>query len=87
MKTGSFEQSRVETRKWVKIIWSECASDNLNCADFTTQSQAQAKYEYCADKISRANSHIWGKDKVKSLDIYWLDGDKDGMVCEALPVS
>lgn len=83
-KTGSIEQSRVETKKGVKIIWSDCASNNLNCADFKTQPEAQAKYEYCADKIASDNI---GTDKsaVKKLDIYGLDGDKDGTVCEALP--
>lgn len=83
-KTWSIEQSRVETKKWVKIIWSECNSNNYNCADFKTQPDAQEKYEYCADKIASDNI---GTDKsaVKKLDIYGLDGDKDGIVCEALP--
>lgn len=87
IKTASFEDSRVETKKWVKIIWSDCISDSLNCADFSTQGEAQTRYEYCADKITAANSHIWWEDAVKSLDIYGLDGDKDGIVCEALPAS
>lgn len=83
-RTGSIEQSRVETKKWVKIIGSECNSNNLNCADFNTQLEAQEKYEYCAEKIASDNI---GTDSstVKRLDIYGLDGDKDGVVCEALP--
>jgi hypothetical protein len=85
MRTGSVTQSRVETKKGVKIIWSDCISDNLNCADFKTQPEAQTKYESCADQIARDNTHIKGKEEVKALDIYWLDGDKDGVVCEALP--
>ena len=83
-KTWSIEQSRVETKKWVKIIGSDCASNNLNCADFKIQWDAQDKYEYCADKIASDNIGT-DKDAVKRLDIYWLDGDKDGTVCEALP--
>jgi len=36
----------------------------------------------CADKIASDNN----KDKaaVRNLDVYGLDGDKDGVVCEAL---
>ncbi len=83
-RTGSLTESRVETKKWVKIIGSECNSNNLNCADFKTQPEAQEKYEYCADKI--ASDNVWtDKDAVKKLDIYGLDWDKDWTVCEALP--
>jgi hypothetical protein len=85
-RTGNIQESRVETKKWVKIIWSDCTSNNLNCSDFKTQWDAQNKYESCADKIAWDNTHIkWGKDDIKRLDIYGLDWDKDGTVCEALP--
>lgn len=86
IKTASFEQSRVETKKWVKIVWSDCITNNLNCANFATQPQAQAKYEYCANKIATNNNHV-SKDEIKNLDVYGLDGDNDGIVCEALPVQ
>jgi hypothetical protein len=84
MHTWSFTESRVQTKKWVKIIGSDCLSDNLNCSNFKTQSEAQDKYEYCADKIASQNA---GQDKaaIKRLDVFGLDGDKDGVVCEALP--
>jgi hypothetical protein len=83
-KTGSFTESRVQTKKWVKIVWSDCLSDSVNCSNFQTQSDAQNKYEYCSDKIALQND---GKDKqaIKNLDVFGLDGDKDGTVCEALP--
>lgn len=49
-----------------------------------SQPNAQAKYEQCASDIASYNQGI-DAAKVKSLDIYGLDGDKDGIVCEALP--
>lgn len=83
-RTGSLTESRVQLKKWVKVVWSDCLSDNVNCANFTTQWEAQTKYEACADKIASQNA---GKDKqaIKNLDIFGLDGDNDGIVCEALP--
>ncbi len=84
-RTGSLTESRVETKKWVKIIGSDCIGDNLNCADFKTQPDAQSKYEYCSDKIASDNSQIKDRAELNRLDVYGLDGDKDGVVCEALP--
>lgn len=83
MRTQSFEQSRVETKKWGKIIGSDCISNTLNCANFATQEDAQDKYEYCANKIASDNKN--NKESIKNLDIYGLDGDNDGIVCESLP--
>lgn len=80
-QTGSLQESRVEYKQGLKILWSDCVSDTLNCANFTTQPEAQAKYEACAAKIAADNA--WATN-VKSLDIYGLDGDNDGIVCEAL---
>lgn len=86
MKTGSFTESRVETKKWVKIIGSDCLENNLNCSDFATQEEAQAKYNYCADRIAASNE--WQtQESIKNLDIFGLDRDKDGLVCEALPAT
>ena len=48
-----------------------CAGNLYNCADFATQAAAQACYEYC---ISLGRG-----------DIHRLDGDNDGVACEALP--
>lgn len=81
-RTHSFEQSRVETKKWIKIIGSECVTDTINCAHFSTQKEAQDKYEYCAEKIAKINSY--DTYRIKNLDIYGLDGDNDGIVCEIL---
>ncbi len=84
-KTGSFSESRVELKKWVKIIWSDCVGDTVNCSNFTTQTLAQQKYSYCASQIKLHNKSITDDDQLKNLDVYGLDGDKDGIVCEHLP--
>ena len=46
-----------------------CDSDFYNCADFTTQAQAQDVFEFCG-----------GGDN----DVHQLDKDGDGVVCENL---
>ena len=48
-----------------------CERNSLNCADFNTQSTAQACYNYC---LAQTGS-----------DIHKLDGGNDGIVCESLP--
>lgn len=45
---------------------------DYNCSDFKTQPEAQAVYDRC--KVLGQN-----------MDVYHLDGDKDGIVCESLP--
>ncbi len=84
-ETGSMQESRVQTKKGVKLIGS-CVTNDLNCANFETQEEAQALYDKCAEEIKSYNSDL-GDTDVKSLDIYGLDRDKDGMVCEALKHS
>lgn len=51
-----------------------CNADqkDYNCPDFKNQPEAQQVYDRC-------------KTLGKNMDVYHLDGDKDGMVCEALP--
>jgi len=49
----------------------DCSGNIYNCSDFATHAQAQACYEYCISL---------GRD-----DIHRLDGDNDGIACEALP--
>ncbi|PID70076.1 hypothetical protein CSB37_03640 [bacterium DOLZORAL124_38_8] len=83
--TGSIEQSRVQTKNGVKLIGA-CIADDLNCSHFKTQPEAQSLYNKCAEEIKSYNAHLEGKD-VKSFDVYGLDRDKDGLVCEALPAS
>lgn len=82
--TQSFTESRVTQAKWLKIIWSDCLKDTVNCANFTTQPEAQAKYAACAAKIKSQNASA-SEDEIRNLDVFGLDGDKDGVVCEALP--
>lgn len=87
-QTGNIQESRVShTADGIKLLGS-CAipkngDGDLNCSNFTTQASAQAKYEQCAGEIASYNDGI-DTTKIKSLDIYRLDGDKDGVVCEAL---
>ncbi len=87
-ETGSYSESRVETVKdaegnSIRLITGECNRKefDLNCKDFASQEEAQAKYNYCAEIVAKNNPDI----DTKKLDIYGLDGDNDGIVCEALP--
>jgi hypothetical protein len=48
-----------------------CDTDTYNCADFETQAEAQAVYDYC--------------DGLGFGDVHRLDADGDGVVCESLP--
>lgn len=87
-KTGSYSESRVETVKdsdgnSVRVITGKCnrAEFDMNCSSFSTQGEAQAKYNECAQEIASNNPNI----DVNKLDVYGLDGDNDGIVCEALP--
>lgn len=48
-----------------------CTGPDLNCSDFATQEAAQACYDKC-------QSLGYG-------DVFRLDGDNDGIVCESLP--
>jgi len=82
-ETWSIQESRVEHKDWMKLIW-KCLSDNINCSNFATQDEAQTMYEDCANEIASYND--WVED-VKSLDVYWLDRDKDWIVCESLPAA
>ncbi len=80
--TGSVSESRVSHKKWLNIFGSDCIDNNLNCANFQTQGEAQVKYNMCADKIAADNNTT--KENVRNIDVYGLDRDKDGIVCESL---
>lgn len=85
-ETGSLSESRVESVKdndgnTLRLIGS-CVKADVNCDNFATQQDAQAMYQRCADEIEKNNPNVEGALK---LDIYGLDRDKDGIVCEALP--
>lgn len=85
----SIQESRVtHTKDGLKLMGS-CALPtkgewDLNCSNFATQAEAQAKYDQCATEIASYNQGV-DAAKVKSLDIYGLDKNKNGIVCEALP--
>ena len=87
-ETKSYSEARVETVKdadgnTIRLITGVCNSKefDLNCSSFSTQGEAQAKYQECVDTLSKDNPDV----DVAKLDVYRLDGDKDGIVCEALP--
>mgnify|MGYP003596771724 CR=1 FL=1 len=88
-ETGNIQESRVtHTKDGLKLMGS-CAlpikwEGDLNCSNFKTQGEAQAKYDQCASEIASYNQGV-DAAKVKSLDIYGLDKNKNGIVCEALP--
>ena len=72
-ETGSFEQSRVEqTEDGTWLIGDECKREKLNCSNFEYQEDAQDLFEKCGGLEN---------------DIHGLDGDNDGIVCEALPAK
>jgi FlaG/FlaF family flagellin (archaellin) len=86
--TGSVQESRVQSIKaengaTVRVFGS-CIKDEINCSAFKTRSEAQAKYDMCATEIKKNNPSITDMNK---LDIYGLDGNNNGLVCEALPAN
>ena len=87
-ETGNVQESRVQTLKGKDgtqvRVFGTCIKDDINCSAFKTQWEAQSKYDTCANEIKKNNTAITDTNK---LDIYGLDGDKDGKVCEALPIN
>ncbi len=72
IETKSLEKSKIEKTEdghW-KINDAQCQKEAINCVNFKTQKEAQEMFEYCGGTTD---------------DIYRLDGDKDGIACEALP--
>lgn len=89
-ETGSYNESRVETitdsqGNSLRLITGNCnrAEFDMNCSSFTTQNEAQEKYNECASLLSQNNPDI----NTNKLDVYGLDGDNDGIVCESLPTN
>lgn len=78
VKTGSFAASQIQRDEQGNLIPGSvdafCTAQDIdyNCDDFKTQPEAQSVYERC-------------KGLGKNMDVYRLDGDKDGTVCEARP--
>lgn len=77
-KTGSFTAAKIERDDSGNLtnVDGFCNAEQIdyNCTDFKTQPEAQSVYNRC-------------KELGKNMDIYRLDGDKDGSVCEALPAG
>lgn len=80
IETRSFKASEIQRDEKGNLLSTSidefCTQSDIdyNCADFKTQSEATTVYERC-------------QQKGKNMDVYRLDGDKDGKVCEALPVG
>jgi hypothetical protein len=76
IETKSFADSKIKRDENGDLINvdSFCASEQMdyNCTDFKTQKEAMDVYNRCSDL---------GTD----MDVFGLDGDDDGLVCESLP--
>lgn len=76
METKSFSESKIERDGTGNLINVDkfCNAEKLdyNCTDFKTQAEAMTVYKRCGELG-------------KNMDVFRLDGDKDGRVCEALP--
>jgi Excalibur calcium-binding domain len=76
IETKSFEAAKItrDEKGNLTNIDSFCQSEKIdyNCTDFKTQKEAMEVYNKCTS---------FGKN----MDAFRLDGDKDGLVCEALP--
>jgi flagellar basal body-associated protein FliL len=81
METRSFEESKVQRDDSGNVLYNKLGeittnategktADAYNCADFTTQGEAQTFFE----KVGGTGN-----------DVNRLDGDKDGEACESLP--
>lgn len=77
-QTGSFAASKIERDDSGNLLpasvdaYCNAQEKDYNCTDFRTRSEAQQVYDRC-------------KTLGQNMDVYRLDGDSDGMVCESLP--
>ena len=78
VQTKSFAASKIERDSKGNITNVDvfCKSEKIdyNCADFKTQAEAMTVYNKC-------------KSFGKNMDAFGLDRDRDGKVCESLPVK
>lgn len=78
--TGSFSASQIERDSNGNLLPSSidafcnAQEQDYNCPDFKTQPEAQSVYDRC-------------KALGKNMDVYHLDGNNNGVVCEALPLN
>ncbi len=76
-QTKSFAASKIErdatTGNLINVdAFCNAEKADYNCSDFKTQPEAQSVYDRC-------------KTLGKNMDVYGLDGNSNGKVCEALP--
>ena len=79
IETKSFAKAKIERDPATGAITNADAFCNAqdidyNCSDFKTQKEANDIYMKC-------------KNAGKNMDVYHLDGDHDGKVCESLPAG
>lgn len=78
IQTGSMAAAKIQRDDSGNLInvdaFCNAKDADYNCTDFKTQPEAQSVYDRC-------------KGLGKNMDVYGLDGDKDGKVCESLPVG
>lgn len=78
IETGSLAAAKIQRDEGGNLInvdaFCNAAEADYNCADFKTQTEAMSVYNRCAQLG-------------KNMDVYGLDGDKDGKVCESLPIG
>lgn len=78
IETKSFTASKIERDEKgnLKNVDAFCnaAKSDYNCVDFKTQAEAMSVYNRC-------------KSLGKNMDVYGLDRDSDGKVCESLPLK
>lgn len=77
VQTGSLSAAKIErdptTGNIVNVdAFCNAEKQDYNCSDFKTQPEAQSVYDRC-------------KGLGKNMDVYGLDGNHNGLVCEALP--
>jgi hypothetical protein len=77
-KTGSFTAAKIQRDQNGNLLpesidsFCNAQQQDYNCSDFKTQPEAQQVYDRC-------------KTLGKNMDVYRLDGNHNGIVCEALP--
>jgi hypothetical protein len=78
METKSFSAAKIERDESGNLtnVDGFCTSEKIdyNCSDFKTQAEAMSVYNRCGELG-------------KNMDTFGLDRDKDGKVCESLPIG
>lgn len=76
VREGSLSAAKIERDPEGNLVnvdaFCNAKEADYNCDDFETQAEAMQVYDRC-------------KTLGRNMDVYRLDGDKDGLVCESLP--